>query len=203
VLPERGHEPVPSRLILVPLSPEQAGRARQQVRKNAAKKGKTPSALTLRLAGYFCCITSLTPEQASVEALLSWYRLRWQVELVFKRCKSLLHLDKLTKARQQLIAVQVWARLLVALLVERIGALTRAADAALPTAPPLSLWRLTRIHWLDVLLAIYGGCSLQERLEAADVTAARLHERPRRKRRWASEILASLLQGLGPPKETG
>jgi hypothetical protein len=203
VLPERGHDAVPSRLILVPLSPEQAGRARQKLCKNAKKKGKTPSALTLRLAGYFCCITSLTAEQASVEALLSWYHLRWQVELVFKRCKSLLHLDKLAKARQQLIAVQVWARLLVALLVERIGALTRAADAALPTAPPLSLWRLTRLHWLDVLLAIYGGTSLQERLEAAAVTAAHLHERPRRKRRWASEILASLLQVLGPPKGTG
>jgi hypothetical protein len=198
-LPERGHETVPSRLVLVALSPEQAGRARQKLRKNAKKKGKTPHALTLRLAGYLCCITSLTAEQASVEALLSWYRIRWQVELVFKRCKSLLHLDKLAKARQQLIALQVWARLLVALLVERIGALTRAADTSTPPVPPLSLWRLTRLHWVDVVLAVYGGCALQDRLEAAEATAARLHERPRRKRRWASEILASLFQGIGPP----
>jgi hypothetical protein len=202
-LPERGHETVPSRLVMVPLSPEQAGRARQQLRKNAKKKGKTPSELTLRLAGYFSCITSLTAEQASVQALLGWYRVRWQVELVFKRCKSLLHLDKLAKARPQLIALQVWARLLVAILVERIGARTRAADPCAPTAPPLSLWRLTRIHWLDVVLVIYGGSGLQDRLDAADVTAAHLHERPRRKRRWASEILASLLQDLGSPKGTG
>lgn len=202
-LPEEGHETVQSRLILVPMNPEQAGRARQQVRKNATKKGKTPSALTLRLAGYFCCITSLTAEQASVEALLSWYRLRWQVELVFKRCKSLLHLGKLAKARRQLIALQVWGRLLVALLVERLGALTRAADPCASPASPLSLWRMTRLHWLDIVLAIYGGSSLQERLEAADITAAHLHERPRRKRRPASEILARFFQDLGFPRGTG
>jgi len=202
-LPERGHEAVQSRLVLVPVSPEQAGRARQQLRKNATKKGKTPSALTLRLAGYFCCITSLTAEQASVEAVLSWYRLRWQVELVFKRCKSLLHLDKLAKARRQLIALQVWARLLVAILVERLGALTRAADPCALSSPPLSLWHLTRIHWLDVVLVIYGGSGLQERLEAADITAPLLHERPRRKRRWAIEILARFLQDMGSPRGTG
>ena len=121
------------------------------------------------------------------------------MELAIKRCKRLLHLDKLAKARQQLIALQVWARLLVALLIERIGALPRAADTSAPPVPPLSLWRLTRIHWLDVMLAIYGGCALQDRLQAAEATAARLHERPRRKRRWASEILASLLESIGPP----
>ena len=122
---------------------------------------------------------------------------------MFKRCKSLLHLDKLAKARRQLIALQVWARLLVAILVERLGAFTRAADPSAPTAPPLSLWRLTRLHWLDVVLAIYGGSCLQERLDGANVTAAHLHERPRRKRRWASEILASFLQDMGSPSRTG
>lgn len=202
-LPEQGHAPVAVRLVVAPLPPEQAGRARQRLRKDASKKGKNPSDLTLRLAGYFCCITTLPADKASVEALLSWYRVRWQVELLIKRCKSLLHLDKLTKARQEILALQVWARLLVALLVERMGALTRAADPTSSTLPPLSLWRLTRIHWLDVVLAVYGGSGLQQRLEAAAVTAAHLHERPRRKRRWASEIIASLISALGPPEGAG
>ena len=199
-LPERGHAPVAVRLVVVPLPPEQAGRARQRLRKDANKKGKSPSELTLRLAGYFCCITTLSAAKASVEALLSWYRVRWQVELLIKRCKSVLHLDKLAKARRELIALQVWARLLIAILVERMGALTRAADPTPSTLPPMSLWRLTRIHWLDVVLAVYGGSCLQDRLDAAEVTAARLHERPRRKRRWASEIIASLLAALAPPR---
>jgi Transposase DDE domain len=203
VLPERGYAPVAVRLVVVPLPPEQAGRARQRVRKEAKKKGKTPSELTLRLAGYLCCITTLTADKASVEALLAWYRVRWQVELLIKRCKSLLHLDKLAKARQELIALQVWARLLVAILVERMGALTRAADPTPSTLPPLSLWRLTRIHWLDVVLAVYGGSCLQHRLEAAAVTASHLHERSRRKRRWASELIASLISALGPPQGAG
>jgi hypothetical protein len=202
-LPESGHAPVAVRLVVVPLPPEQAGRARQRLRKEAKKKGKEPSELTLRLAGYFCCITTLPADKASVEALLSWYRVRWQVELLIKRCKSLLHLDKLAKARRALIALQVWARLLVALLVERMGARTRGADPTPSTLPPLSLWRLTRIHWLDVVLAVYGGSCLQDRLEAAAVTASHLHERSRRKRRWASELIASLISALGPPEGAG
>lgn len=203
MLPEQGHASVAARLVVVPLPPEQAGRARQRLRKDAKKKGKSPSELTLRLAGYFCCITTLTAEQASVEALLAWYRVRWQVELLIKRCKSLLHLDKLAKARREIIALQVWARLLVAILVERMGARTRAVDPTPSTLPPISLWRLTHIHWLDVVLAVYGGSCLQDRLDAADVTAACLHERPRRKRRWASEIIASLISALGPPQAAG
>jgi hypothetical protein len=201
LLPERGYEPVAVRLVLVPLTPEQAGRAREKLRKQAQKKGKAPQELTLRLAGYFCCITTLTPEQASLEALVLWYRVRWQVELLIKRCKSLLHFDRLAKARPELIALQVWAHVLVAILVERLGALTRAADQAARTAPPLSLWHLTRLHWIDAVLAVYGGSSLQDRLGASTVTAARARERPRRKRCWASELIASLLQALGPPKE--
>lgn len=79
LLPEHGHETVPARLVLLPLPPEQAGRARQRLRK--AKKGHAPSELALRHAGYFCCVTTLTKEEASTEALLAWYRVRWQVEI--------------------------------------------------------------------------------------------------------------------------
>jgi hypothetical protein len=79
LLPEEGREAVAARLVIVPLPPEQAGRARQKLRKG--RKGRPISKLTLRLAGYFCCVTTLTKEEAPTEALLTWYRVRWQVEI--------------------------------------------------------------------------------------------------------------------------
>jgi hypothetical protein len=40
-------------------------------------------------------LTTLSRERLSDEAVLTLYRIRWQIELLFKRMKSLLHLDAL------------------------------------------------------------------------------------------------------------
>jgi IS4 transposase len=40
-------------------------------------------------------ITSLSPDRASPEQLGDLYRLRWRIELAFKRLKSLLHIVRL------------------------------------------------------------------------------------------------------------
>ena len=45
--------------------------------------------------GVIWVLTTLTRDQLSDDAALKLYRLRWQVELLFKRLKSLLHLDEL------------------------------------------------------------------------------------------------------------
>ncbi len=46
------------------------------------------------------------------------YRLRWQIELAFKRMKSLLHMDRLPAKNADLARVWLHANLLVALLAE-------------------------------------------------------------------------------------
>jgi hypothetical protein len=197
LLPEAGREAVAARLVVVPLPPEQAGRARQKLRKS--RKGRPISKLTLRLAGYFCCVTTLTREEASVEALLTWYHVRWQVELLFKRCKSLMHLDQLAKAKPALVTLQIWARLLVAILVETMASDTRAAKQVDASSPPVSQWRLEHIHWVDIVLAVYGGATLVDRLARGEAAAERLRERPRRKRTWAEKLLETILTALHPP----
>jgi len=199
LLPERDHEPTPARLVVAPLPPEQAGRARQRLRKAASKRGRPVSTLTLRLAGYFCCITTLTTQEASAAALLTWYRVRWQVELLFKRYRGLLHLGELTKAKPALATLQIWGRLLVAILVEQMAAATRSAQSIGTKAPAVSLWRLDRIHQLDVVLAVYGGAPLVDRLALAEATAERLRERPRRKRIGAEKLIETILAVLHPP----
>jgi hypothetical protein len=178
LLPEKGHESVAARLVMMPMPREKAARARQKLRHAAAKKGRSPNEVAMKLAGYFCCLTSVSADRLAPAVLVSWYRIRWQVELWFKRSKSLLGLDHLTKASPMLIAIQVWGRLLVALLIQRL----QPALADVPThgEPPISPWRLTRVLWLDVVLAVYGGASLSTRLDNSNALE-RLRER-RRKR---------------------
>ena len=55
-----------------------------------------------------------------MEAVLAWYRCRWQVELCFKRMKSILGLGNLPKRRDDSCRAWLHGKLLVALLLERL-----------------------------------------------------------------------------------
>ena len=52
--------------------------------------------------------------------VLEWYRIRWQVELVFKRFKSLAQLGHLPKYDDESAKAWLYGKLLVALLVEKL-----------------------------------------------------------------------------------
>jgi hypothetical protein len=92
----------------------------QAVRKRASRRQKEPSVTALLLAGYFFVWTDVPPEALDAEAVLAWYRCRWQVELCFKRMKSILGLGDLPKRRDDSCRAWLHGKLLVALLLERL-----------------------------------------------------------------------------------
>ena len=61
--------------------------------------------------------------------MLEWYRIRWQVELVLKRFKSLAQLGHLPKHDDQSAKAWPYDKLLVALLVEKLIRYTIAISA--------------------------------------------------------------------------
>jgi len=113
------------RLVALRKSPEAAEKAIVRVRRESRRKGRTPRPETLLLARYVVVLTNceaaVTPEQ-----ILEVYRLRWQIELLFKRLKSLLHLDHLRARDPDLAQTYLLAKILAALLAEEL--LGRAAD---------------------------------------------------------------------------
>ena len=54
------------------------------------------------------------------EVVLEWYRTRWQVELVFKRFKSLVQLGCLPKYSDESAKAWLYGKLVAALLVEKL-----------------------------------------------------------------------------------
>jgi len=102
------------------LPPEQANQARAAWRKRNGKKGKTPQAATLYVAGWVVVWTSVSPDVLSAKTIMTMSRARWQVELAIKRWKSLLDADAL-RARSGSPLAELWlhGKLLYALLVER------------------------------------------------------------------------------------
>jgi hypothetical protein len=65
-------------------------------------------------------ITTLSAAQATAIQLLELYRLRWQIELLFKRLKSLLHLDTLPSRQGPTARSWMLARLLAAALAQKL-----------------------------------------------------------------------------------
>lgn len=112
--------PVAARLLIRPLPQEVADRNRQHLRRNAAKKGRTPSATALRLAGYFCLLTTLPEALASDDVVLELYRIRWQIEMFFKRCKGLLHFDHLRAFHPDLVRTYCLAKLIEVTLIQSL-----------------------------------------------------------------------------------
>jgi IS4 transposase len=75
---------------------------------------------TLELAEYVVVLTSLNPKDVSATRVLTLYRGRWQIELVFKRLKSLLGVGELAKYDPDSARAWLQAKLLTALLLERL-----------------------------------------------------------------------------------
>jgi hypothetical protein len=65
-------------------------------------------------------LTTLNASQLPATAVMGMYRLRWQIELLFKRLKSLLHLDTLPSREGPTAKSWMLARLIAAGLAQRL-----------------------------------------------------------------------------------
>lgn len=125
----KGETPLPLRLVIRRKSPEQAEEAQTRLLKEAKKRGKTPDPRSLEAARYILLLTSLPADIFPASEVLALYRLRWQIELAFKRFKSLAGLDQLPAKNPDLARAWIYARLITILLAERIA-------GKLPESPP-------------------------------------------------------------------
>lgn len=105
------------RLIALRKTRAAAKEEQQRLRKEAKRKGRKPSDCSLRAAHFVSVITDLPPEVLPAKEALELYRLRWQIEIFFKRLKGLLHLDHLRAKDPALAAAYLYAKILGALIV--------------------------------------------------------------------------------------
>jgi hypothetical protein len=92
--------------------------AQQAIQQAARKKGRIVQPQTLEAAGYVIVVTTLTEPDAA--AIMEFYRRRWQIELAFKRLKSLLQLGHLKKFDPDGARAWLQGKLLVACLIEKL-----------------------------------------------------------------------------------
>jgi hypothetical protein len=119
-----------ARMIILRKSDEAAEQAREKIRKEARKKGRAVDPRTLEAAGYIFLLTSLPAAQIKAAEVLELYRFRWQVELAFKRLKSLWNFGSVPAKDPDLARTYIYAKLLIAVLVEDL------TQEALRATPP-------------------------------------------------------------------
>ena len=120
---------IAGRLCAIKKGTEAAHKARQRVQRESQRGGSQVRPETLEAADYVFVFTTL-PQSISAHALMELYRGRWQIELAFKRLKSLVQLGHLKKHDAQASRAWLQGKLLVALLI----------DALLQTAERVSPW---------------------------------------------------------------
>lgn len=105
--------------VLIPTPPDMTGK-----RNRAWDLTEARSWIPARIVGLrtekdvIWVLTTASREMLSDEAILKLYRLRWQVELLFKRLKSLLHLDALPTRNGPISKSWLLARLLAAAIAQ-------------------------------------------------------------------------------------
>jgi hypothetical protein len=122
---------VPLRVVARRKPPEAIEREIKRITDKAARRGRTrrsgePDSRSLVTAQFTILATSL---DEPADQLFELYALRWQIEIAFKRLKSLLQIDQLEAKDPELVRTCLLAHIIAALLIED------HADEALDSPP--------------------------------------------------------------------
>jgi hypothetical protein len=148
--PTRRRQLLQGRLIGLHLPEAQALEARARTRR---EEGPSVTDEHLEASEYIVLFTTAPAARLSAERCVDAYRLRWQIELQWKRWKSLCHFDRLPNYRDDTMASWLTAKVLLGLLLDRIGSsMLDGNEAIRPIAR--QPWKLTSIIWPLIVSAV-------------------------------------------------
>ena len=115
----KGQKDLPIRICAIRFSEEAAAQAMREAKKTWSKKQRSLDPDTLALHRYVIIATSL-PERITAPQILMLYRSRWQIEIAFKRMKSILGLGHLPKREDSSAKACLHGKLFVSILAQAI-----------------------------------------------------------------------------------
>jgi hypothetical protein len=192
-----GHARLPCRLLAYRLPEEVVAQRRRSAYDTARKKGRTPTQAYLHWLQYGWYITNVPLAVWAAEVVATIYRIRWQIELLFKQWKSLLHIHVLTGTRPERIQCLLYGRLTTITMLMGLCAYA-SWYAAVVLRRELSLHKL--ILWLkrkDRLAHAIEEGTVEPLGNELRRDMAVLLCKQKRKRKTSQQLLA----GGGPARE--
>lgn len=113
-------EAVRGRLCVIRKSEQAIAMALKKLHRKASKNQHELKERTIEFAHYVIVFTTLPEQSFTTAEVLEWYRIRWQIELVFKRFKSLAKLGHLPKYDPNSSRAWLYGKLFVCLLTEKL-----------------------------------------------------------------------------------
>jgi hypothetical protein len=110
-------EKLPVRLIAYKAPEDVANKRRREAKATAKKQGRTLKESTLKFYGFTVFITNIPAEIWKAEVIGTIYRIRWQIELIFKCWKSRANVYYLKGTNPERIECIIYAKLIFILLV--------------------------------------------------------------------------------------
>jgi IS4 transposase len=105
-------EKVKCRLIVECLPEEVKAEKLRKANRSAQREGRQLGKDTIARIGLNLFVTNMPEQDIPKELVWSLYRLRWQIELVFKVWKSIASVDKIKKAKRARIECHLYGKLL-------------------------------------------------------------------------------------------
>jgi hypothetical protein len=116
-----GEKRFPSRMVLSPVDEATYQKRIRKITKESKEKGlnvREQSGIRLR---FNIMLTNTDPEDIPAEKVYLLYKLRWQIELIFKNWKSSgWHLDQIREVKYERYMCVLYAKLLMIILSDRI-----------------------------------------------------------------------------------
>jgi DDE family transposase len=116
-----GDEKIPTRLVAYRLPKDVVEKRSREANKRAKETGRQMSHGKILCLKYAIFVTNATESMLSAEIIGTVYRLRWEIELVFKRWKSQLRIDYLKGIDVNRIESLIWSRLTMVIIIEMVS----------------------------------------------------------------------------------
>lgn len=117
---------IKGRVCAVRKSEESINQAHRKLHRSASKKQREVQLETFEFAKYVVVFSTFPVTTFPTNTLLECYRLRWQIELIFKRLKSLMGLGHLPKKDPASSRAWLYGKLFLALLSDKLARISRA-----------------------------------------------------------------------------
>lgn len=124
----RAQHQVPCRLIILRNPAEVTEKRRRRAKAHAKKRGTTLSQTYLFLLGWTLFVTNAPATMISRKHVYDFYRIRWQIELIFKLWKSYCGLNYILGWRKERVLTELYAKMIAIVIVHFLLAPLRIPD---------------------------------------------------------------------------
>lgn len=117
---KNGKEEIPIRICAIGKTESEIEKSYRQIKKSNSKNMRGKISDLQKIYSRYVVVATSLPEEISSQQILELYRMRWQIELVFKRLKSIFHGDEFAPKKDEAIKAWFYGKLLLAIICEAL-----------------------------------------------------------------------------------